>query len=307
MMLDDDRDERPEVAIIVLNWNNYPDTEACLESLSDICYSNYRTIVVDNGSTDGSTDKLKRAYSDEVDDFIENKENLGYAGGNNVGIRKALSEGVDYVLLLNNDTIVTPNFLEQLVTVAEYVDQTGVVGPKILNSNDKTVQSTGFRQSPIFPFYKRDGPETTRWECDYVHGCCVLISEEVFEEIGLLDEEYFLYVEERDFYIRAKKAGYKVIMNPDSVVVHEGMGSTSGALTRIGAYWKIRNLFRCWKKHFPLWYQITFIPYMVVFTIVHLELYNRSINEIEGVTVPIFEAWVDGLLGIDRAQSYKPE
>lgn len=296
----------PEVAIIVLNWNNYEDTAACLDSIGNLQYQNSQVFVVDNGSTDGSDERLKEEYASCGYAFVENERNLGFAAGNNRGIEQALSNQADYVLLLNNDTLVTPGFLGGLVETAEKSPGIGIVGPKVLDRSTGKVQSTGFRQSEFFPFFKRDGPTDREWTCDYVHGCAVLISEEVFETIGLLDEDYFLYVEERDFYMRAKEAGFEIVMDPDEVIYHEGMGSTSGNLTEIAAYWKVRNLFRCWMKNLPSYFLLTFIPYMVIFTVYHLRLYVISKERYRAVLPAVLKAWVAGLTNLDYDSEFKP-
>lgn len=301
-----ERKNQPEVAIIILNWNNYDDTATCLDSIANLHYQNYRVILVDNGSTDGSNKRLKEEYAGRGYTFLENNRNLGFAHGNNRGIELARSDQADYVLLLNNDTVVTSDFLGELVETAEESPEIGIVGPKVLNRSDGQVQSTGFRQSELFPFYKRDGPTDRKWRCDYVHGCSVLISEEVFESIGLLDEDYFLYVEERDFYMRAKLAGFDIVMNPDAIIYHEGMGSTSGTLTEIAAYWKVRNLFRCWRKNLPPYFLLTFVPYMTIFTIYHLRLYELPKERYQSIIQAILKAWVAGLTGLDYDSEFKP-
>ena len=123
------QNDLPTVSIIVLNWNGKHDTVECLESLSHISYPNYEVIVVDNGSTDGSVEQFKARYPEIT--VIENQDNLGFAEGNNVGIRAALQEDTEYVLLLNNDTIVDPRFLDELINVAEREPRVGFAGPKI--------------------------------------------------------------------------------------------------------------------------------------------------------------------------------
>ena len=129
-------DKYSKVTIILLNWNGKEDTIECLESLKHITYPNYEILLVDNGSTDGSVECFRERYPGM--EIIENGENLGFAEGNNVGIRRAMDEGADYVLLLNNDTVVDPEFLGELVKVGESDPKIGIVGPKICYYNNKS-------------------------------------------------------------------------------------------------------------------------------------------------------------------------
>ncbi len=218
----------PKVSIIVLNWNNYKDTKKCLISFKKIDYPNYDVIVVDNGSVDGSGKKLKEIFPSYS--FILNKENLGYTGGNNLGIKRAIDEGADYVLMLNNDTkVINPNFLYKIVGQMSEELSVGIIGPKVFDS-DRIVQETILfaptllnliRESLFFKIHRKIKKNYNVAQCvEVVSGVCWLIRREVIKTIGLLDEDYFMYVEEQDYCYRAEKAGWKIMYYPVESVIH---------------------------------------------------------------------------------------
>jgi GT2 family glycosyltransferase len=221
----------PQVNVIILNWNNYEDTKKCLESLQKATYSNLSVTVVDNGSADGSGKRLQTEFPDIQ--FIFNEKNLGFARGCNVGIRAALrDEDCAYVLLLNNDSVFTPDFLEKAVEIAEADRQVGLVGGKVLQSPEtKKIWYAGghinlWRGQAVtrhgqIDFGQYDKPE----EVGFVTGGLMLIRREVLEKVGLLPEEYFFGVEEYDYSLSVKKAGYKLYYVPDFLVYHRGDGS----------------------------------------------------------------------------------
>lgn len=220
--------ENPKVFIIILNWNNYKDTKKCLISLEKIDFPNYKIIVIDNGSTDGSGKKLKEIFPSYT--FILNKENLGYTGGNNLGIKRAIDEGADYILILNNDTkVVNPNFLYKMIEQMNEEPSVGIIGPKVFSS-DGIVQETilfvptllnSIRESLFFKIHRKTKKNYDVAQfVDAVSGVCWLIRREVIQNIGLLDEDYFMYGEEQDYCYRAEKAGWKIMYYPVESVVH---------------------------------------------------------------------------------------
>jgi len=248
----------PKVFIIVLNWNGLKDTQECIESLEKIDYPNYKIVVVDNGSIDESLEKIPYKYPEVA--FIETKNNLGFAGGNNVGIRYVLDlpagESTDYILLLNNDTAVEPDFLTKLVEAAESDEKIGIAGPMIyfygkrdtiwfaggeLNwvktkgkhvGYGKTVDvysssedSSGESESRSLRDSSRLAPQdrarSSNKTVDYITGCCLLIKRQAVDEIGLLCEDYFLYYEDADWCLRAKKAGWRSVLVPSASIFHK--------------------------------------------------------------------------------------
>lgn len=221
---------------------------ACLRSLENLIYPSFEVVVVDNGSTDGSGMKLQKEFKEVR--FIENKENLGFAGGNNVGIRYALEHSADYVLLLNNDTFVKADFLENLVRTAEADGRTGIAGPKIYAGlpgstrlwyagggvdwkGVKTVHR-GFQEED-------EGKWNQTEDSDFVSGCAMLIKRSVLERIGLLDERYFLYYEDTDFCTRARKAGFRILYVPQATVYHKSWSSSGGQSSPLRTYYMTRN------------------------------------------------------------------
>jgi len=260
----------PQVSIIILNWNNYQDTKECLESLRRITYANYEIIVVDNGSTDESGWILEREFPQYTS--IHNNNNLGFAEGNNVGIRHALDREAGYVLLLNNDTTVDPGFLEPLVAIAETDHQIGIVGPMIyFYDNPKVIQSIGARinlwkgSHPIIGIREVDkGQYYEPMEVDYVSGAALLAKRRTIQDIGLLDPAYFLYVEEVDWCYRATKAGYKIVAVPESRIWHKVSSSTGGTKSPLSAYYMTRNRILFMRKHARIYHWPTFLSFFAM-------------------------------------------
>jgi GT2 family glycosyltransferase len=215
------------VSIIILNWNSYQVTLDCLLSLRKMDYRNFEVVLVDNGSVDGSPEKLL-ASAPEIR-LIKNVTNLGFAGGCNVGMRDALRRGTDYLLLLNNDTIVAPDFLGQLVHVTESDEKIGAASPKILffDRPDRLNYAGGeHRRWRLFPrvFGLRqldDGRYDTIREVSFLTGCAFLIKAEVVRKIGVLEEIYFHFYEDIEWSLRVLKAGYKTFYVPAAKIWHK--------------------------------------------------------------------------------------
>jgi GT2 family glycosyltransferase len=237
------------VAIIVLNWNGYKDTEECIESLLRLEYTNYKIIIVDNASSDNSVTLLRNKFADIT--IIENKDNLGYAEGNNVGIRYAFLEGCDYVWILNNDTIVDPYALAKLIDVAESDVSVGILGSKICyyDAPDILWFAGGYInwdsfETPHVGIKEKDcGQYDEVMDCDRITGCSMLVSRRFCEEVGLMDSAYFIYVEEVDWCIRAWSCNFRVVYVPDSKVYHKVSRSVKsiGSLQNVFIYYKVRN------------------------------------------------------------------
>lgn len=255
----------PKVFIIILNWNGYKDTVACLDSLKNLDYPNYEIIVIDNGSTDDSTPQFKFLGGSDPPRFklIENEKNLGFSGGNNVGIKYALENGAEYILLLNNDTIIEPSFLKELIKVGESNKEVGVLGPKILFAGEPNLiwsaggkfswfASRGINQRK----YKETDSEEEKEpiEADYISGCALLIKREVIDKIGLLDNKFFLYYEDTDWNFRAKKAGFKVVYIPKAKIWHKVSLSVKKLSSPTVLYYDTRNRLLLIQKHalFPI-------------------------------------------------------
>ncbi|MFZ5863089.1 MAG: glycosyltransferase family 2 protein [Nitrospirota bacterium] len=262
----------PLVIVIVLNWNRCDDTIRCVESVQRLRYPRFTAVVVDNGSTDGSPEVLAGRFPGL--DVIETGSNLGYAGGNNAGIHWALRRGADYVLILNNDTIVDPDVLTELTRVAGGDRTIGVVGPKVLCEPDRhLVYSCGESQSLWFNRRRIATGQPDREtdmkprDVDYVVGCSLLVSREFIEKVGLLDEVFFAYYDEVDWCFRGRRVGYRVVCAPSAIVYHKGEASSGKGLNPITAYYRTRNWIYFMRKHASAYHWVAFVP---VFTIVVL-------------------------------------
>lgn len=241
----------PRVSIIILNWNNAEDTLACLDSVAALDYPAARVIVVDNGSTDDSAARIRAAYPDV--ELIETGENLGYAGGNNVGIRHALAQGADYVCILNNDVIVDPGFLGPLVDALQAEADVGVVTPLAVERTEGSgrVWALGLavnrRTAAVTRLHAGQDLDVWRgrlpFEVEVASGAAMVARREVLERAGLMDEEFFLYYEEVDWCLSLHGYGYRILAVPASVVWHKVSGTLGVASPQID-YYMLRNHLR---------------------------------------------------------------
>jgi len=220
--------DNPKVAVIILNWNGREDTIECLNSLKKAAYGNREVVVVDNGSTDGSQAELKKRFPKVK--LIENRENLGFAEGNNIGVR---SVKADYYLLLNNDTVVNRNFIRELMKAGESSADIGVVGPKICFYDRKNViwaagglMKKNYGTRHIGYNEEDKGQYDSQRDVDFVSGCALMVKKKTIRDIGLLDKEFFIYLEDVDYCLRAKEAGYRVLYAPNSLVWHKCSAGT---------------------------------------------------------------------------------
>ena len=221
-----------KVFIIILNWNGWPDTLECLSSLNNIIYDNFEIILIDNGSKE----KLPISnyqFPKLTITQIFNDLNLGFAGGGNQGIKIALEKNADYILLLNNDTAVEPDFLTKLIQVAQENKEAGILGPMIyFYGQDKLIWSAGgkithhFTRGELIGYNNIDnGQYKEIKEVDYISGTCLLVKKEVVEKIGLISEDYFLYYEDNDWCQLARLAGFKCLLVPGAKIYHKASRS----------------------------------------------------------------------------------
>lgn len=255
---------RSKIITIVINWNNYEDTRECLISLGKITYPNYKVIAVDNNSSDGSGDRIKNEFPQHT--YIQNEENLGFAEGNNVGIRRAIEETADYVWILNNDVIVDSDSPTELVKVTEKFDKIGIIGSKIYYyTENRKIFSAGAKiipwsgKSVSFGQNELDSGQYDKIrEVDYISGCSLFISVKMLNEIGLFDKRYFMYYEEADLAVRAKRKGWKVMYIPTSVVWHKH-ASTVKKYNLLSEYYLTRNHLLFMRKNYPWFFPLAFI------------------------------------------------
>jgi GT2 family glycosyltransferase len=261
----------PRVVIVILNWNGLSDTLACLESLASLNHPSGDLLVVDNGSTDGSVEAIQEQFPQVT--LIENSENLGFAAGNNVGLRHALDVGADYALLLNNDTEVDPPFLQHLVQVCEADSSIGIAGPLIYYHHDpEIIWSAGgaidWRRGNtcMLGLNERDldqfGIEPR--EVDFVSGCAMLVRLTALEQTGLLDERFYLYYEEVEWCVRIRRAGFKIVHVPQARIWHK-ITPESRAASPLVHYYMTRNrllFLKTAKARWRAWLHTLFAEYL---------------------------------------------
>jgi GT2 family glycosyltransferase len=265
--------EFPRVYIVVLTWNGKADTLECLQSLRHLTYSNARILVVDNASEDGTADAVRSSFP--ANELIVNNSNLRFAQGNNVGIEYSLKRGADYVLLLNNDTTVEPEFLTRLVEVAQNDRLVGIAGPKIYyHGHQEQIWSAGGKidwwRGWISHIGIRETDENqcnTLREVDYVTGCCMLVKREVIDAVGTLDEKFYLYGEDVDWCIRARQAKFKVVYVPSSHIWHKVSASSEGNLSWFKNWNKLKSQVRLMARY-ARWYHWSTIPAAMIFNII---------------------------------------
>lgn len=215
---------QPLVYIVILNFNGDRWLENCLGSLGSTSYDNYRILLVDNASTDGSVELVGRRFPQIR--LIANRTNLGFSEGNNAGIREALADGAEYIVLLNPDTEVEPDWLSNLIAVGESDLRIGILGAVQLKYRQSGFNS--WTESALSGHLDElKDPETARsWiPVEWVEGACLAAKREVYEKVGLLDPIYFAFYEEIDFCRRAACAGYKIALAPRSRIHHYRGGS----------------------------------------------------------------------------------
>ena len=264
-----------KVFIVILNWNGLSDTLECLDSLKKINYPSYRIVVVDNGSENNEAETIKQKYPEVY--LIKNKENKGIDIAANQGFEFSLNKGADYILFLNNDTVVSPDFMNVLVNFSEKHKNAGAVGPKILYYKSNKIWFNGGKIwwwigfSRHLERLKKNEKSKIAFprEVDYVTGCCFLIKREALEKVGLLDPIYFANYEDADWCFRAKKLGYKNFVVPEAVIWHK-VSATLGKkgtqkIRRFAAYYSSRNALIFAKKNLTGLKKIIFLLSQYIF------------------------------------------
>ena len=244
-----------KIAIIILNYKNSKDTIECVESLEKISYKNFEIIIVDNDSKDGSIELLKNHFKDKHA-ILDSKKNGGFAYGNNVGIKYALKNKADYILLINNDTTVEENFLDVLVETAEKDKTIGITTGLIMNYYDKNKVWYNGGEIDWNKFYgyhlnERGNLSTLEEEKEitFATGCLMLIRKEIFNNVGLLPEEYFMYYEDVDFCAKVQNKGYKIVYNSNSKIYHKISASSGEEESPFAIEWNTRNRIKFYRKY----------------------------------------------------------
>lgn len=245
-----------DVAVVLVNYNGTEDTLRCLKSLSGLESSRCLSIVVDNGSRPDASGEIAEACS--WAHVVRREVNGGWAGGNNTGIRRALELGVEWIVLLNNDTIVAPSLIDQLLEAARRHPRYRVLGPIIHYMDEPDVVMTDgcrFNRAGYPGFFERlevspssEVPSRVV-DVDIVNGCCMMVAAEVFHRVGLIDERFFLIHEESDLCLRAGRAGFACGVLAEPLVWHKGSSSFQREGRSLQRYYDTRNLFLLLRKH----------------------------------------------------------
>ncbi|MGL1887008.1 MAG: glycosyltransferase family 2 protein [Reichenbachiella sp.] len=287
----------PLIDILILNWNGYQLTKDCISSLKKISYSNYRIVLVDNGSIDGSVEKLTSEFDDLV--IIENETNLGYAGGNNIGIDWIIKDQKsEFTLVLNNDTTVSKDFMEPLIECFEE-PSCGIVTPVIFfmePRDEKIIWALGgkcnfwigkfgsFMRKTPYEVVKNDIPNI---QMDYISGCCFLVRNSIFNKTELFKSSFFAYYEDTDFSYRLKKLGYKLHIATNSFIRHVAGGSSqqkTGGKSALGWYLYLRNQLWFFKRHGQFYHYPTYTLVKSLEVIYLIVSHLLNIKKLKGIT-----------------------
>lgn len=241
---------QPLVYVLLLNWNSWEYTSECLASLKDLEYGNCKVLVIDNGSADGSAQRIREHFAET--EVLELGANLGFARGNNAGIRLALQRGANYVWLLNNDTTVDPAALRAMVERVEKDPKVGAVGSAVYSmSNPERLQAWGGGYVNFWLGRSRHFLTPVADEkLDFITAASLLLKQDVLESIGLLDEGFFLYWEDSDYCFRMRRAGWRLAVAADSKVWHKESATVGRRTARLDINFN-RSAVRFFERNSP--------------------------------------------------------
>jgi GT2 family glycosyltransferase len=286
----------PKVSIILVNWNNFKDSVECLESLKQVTYPNCEVIMVDNCS-DGDDAKLLKERFGESIILIENEKNYGFAQGCNIGMKDALDRGADYIVLLNNDTVVTPDFLEEPVRIAQSDERVGIAGGKIYcYEYPEHIWFAGGRinywtgVTPIIGSCQIDsGQFEDVAEVDWICGCFMLITRDLLQTVGMFDKRFFFGWEDVDLCVRATKKNFKVLYVPGSIIWHKGLApDKKDRLMGPPVYHAAKGRFIFIEKHFTRLQIVSSALYFIVTFPKSALIYTRLFGKRK---IPIYILW----------------
>ena len=235
-----------KLAIILVNYNGIEYNINCINSILDSSFKNFEIIVVDNDSKDGSVEELERVFNNKIT-LIKLNDNLGFSGANNIGIEYAKENNFDYIMLLNNDTVIDKDMISIMIESSKY--HNCLVSPKIYYYDNKNIiWSAGGtinwkKGLPIqYGINEEDENENGKlMNIEFATGCCLLIPIEAINDVGFLSEEYFLYYEDTDYSCRVINAGHKILYNSEAIMYHKVSASTGGEKSLMYWYYMTRN------------------------------------------------------------------
>lgn len=286
--------------VIILNYNNCSDTIDCIDSFKKLKSINFKLIVVDNDSDEKCVNDLK-LYINQKENitFIETGCNLGYAGGNNVGIKYAISHGAEYIAIVNNDVIINDSSFNSSIEILESDNNVAFVGPAILEFNSDLIQYTGgtinYKKviSPHLNFNKKYVKSDAKIECDYIGGACMLFKASIINEIGYIPEDYFLFWEETEWCSKVKKLGLKCICSMGGYVNHKGSASIRKKLGFESYYLEKNRILFALRNNETFFDKMQSILWIFFYAIVKGILKDK-------VFLSYIPYYIDGLLGRDK-------
>lgn len=293
-----------DTALIIVTWNRRKDVLECVDSLIRAGIREETVTVVDNGSSDGTAEVLEQMHPNIG--LISSPRNLGFSGGNNLGIKRALEGGAENICLLNNDIVVEPGFLAELIRAARDHPRAGILGARILyldrpglvwSQGIMVGTKTGRIRAPDHNRREEEVPGRTR-EVDAVSGAAMLIRRDVFLDIGLFDEDYFLRFEDVDLCLRARERGYSVLSVPSSRVLHGVGRSMGGEVSSEVIYYSTRNHLLVMNRRLPLPRPRRILRDLLIlgYTLIFALLAGR------GFSTARFRAWRDGTRDYHRGR-----
>lgn len=255
---------QPLVSVILINYNSFTETVECVKSINKSLYQNIEIVVVDNGSRVDEGPQAIEGLSAYPIKWIRSNENLGFAGGNNLGVKNANG---DFYFFLNNDAEVTSNTIEILLETYLANNNAGLLCPKIKSHNTNIIEYTGFTELSLMmrnsaPDYKKEDINIPLKvsETYYAHGAAVMISKHLFQICGAMPEEYFLYYEELDWSHQVRKKGYQILVNTAAIVYHKSSMSI-GKSSPLKLYYETRNRILFCKRNRPFYKAFPFYLY----------------------------------------------
>ena len=301
----------PKIFILIVNYNGFEDTVNCLASLRKVHYPNFDILVIDNASTNDSIKEISRwldstslpyTVFDGSSQFtikhkvtlITSRNNLGFGGANNVGIKIALKQKVPFVLLLNNDTVVEPDFLDHMIETIRSSDRIGIVGGKIYHMSDKEKiwYCGGWIDYIRGCAYHVEKDLSGKIETTLVTGCLALLNLEAVKTVGIFDERFFLNIEDWDLSFRMRQAGWKLIVDTDAIIYHRISGSIGGPKSLRNQYYFHRNRLLFFYKHLHKIHKMFFF-FSQAFIIIPLwilkELSRRNLTDIKAFTLGTYD------------------